>query len=380
MFSNSSNHILTTVALLTLFCSGACTKTPPSPPEPINIGVINSLTGRFDSIGLAVQKGLEMAVEEINGKGGINGRTIKLLVEDDASKTEQAVRAFEKLANESKVPVIIGPLSSGASVATMPLANKYQVVEIPPVAGDPALTRDDDYVFRVYTTDEITARDVVKYAIERFKAKRVAVLNEDSKFGVATMGLLKDSFSKAGVQVVADERVKQGEKEFRPQLARMYQARPDLLIYPSLFFEQSVELTKQILEIIRIPMIPNLIMGTACLWTFDTVSYPPDVYFLNETFGSDIPNNRTMREFIANYRQRNSTAPSPFPAAGHATVYVVKSAMEKGGFTGTQIKSALSGVDVETAFGMVKFDSKGGNVGAGYSLYQLKDKQLALAQ
>ncbi len=208
----------------------------------------------------------------------------------------------------------------------------------------------------------------------------MAVLNEDTKYGAENSRRLRENFAKVGAQVVADERFAQNDKGFRSQLARLFAGHPDLLIYPSLFLEQSLEITKEISQIVQGPSIPNMVVGTACLQTFDTVSYPANVFFLNETFGTDQTANRTMQDFITGYRQRNSTMPTPFVAAGHASVNVVKTALQKGGVTGAQIKSALHSVDDETALGRVKFDSTGGNTGIGYSLYQLKGKQLVLAQ
>lgn len=377
------NPIPMMFVLVALVCFAACSRSSAPPPgEAIRIGVINSLTGRFDSDGPGVQKGIEMAVEEINEKGGINGRKIQLLVEDDASNKEQAVRAFEKLANESKVAVVIGPLSSGASVATMPLANKYQVVQISPLAGHMDLTRADDYAFRVYTNEEIAARFLTKFATERFKAKRVAFMNQDFEFGALNRQFVRENFRNGGIEVVADELVKENQEDFRPQLTRIRAVKPDLLIYPSFFFEGGgIKLTSQAEELLA--GAPNiLIAGTACLSVLQSlnVSFPEHLYFANETFGHDHRDNPVMQDFITKYEKRFSTPATPHPAAAHATVYAVKSAMEKGGFAGPQIKSALQNVDIETAFGRIKFDKNGGNIGASYSLYQLKDKQLVLVQ
>jgi len=382
MFSNTRNPILTWLGL-SLFCVGACASpspAQPATPKPISIGVINSLSGRFDSFGPAVQKGLELAVEEINAQGGINGRKIQLLVEDDASNREQAVKAFEKLASESKVAVVIGPLSSSASVATLPLANKYQVVQIAPLAGHPDLTRANDYAFRMYTTEEISTRFLAEFA-GRLKAKRVAFMNQDTEFGNTNSRLLKENLTNTGIKVVADERIPVNQRDFRPQLTRIRDLKADLLIYPSFFFEGGgTTLTKQAEELLTGG--PNImIAGTACLvFLQDPRVSPERLYFSNETFGRDHRDHPVMQDFITKYEKHFFTPATPHPAVGHATMSVVKTAMEKGGFTGPGIKSALQTVDMETAFGRVKFDSNGGNVGASYSLYQLKDKQLVLVK
>lgn len=116
----------------------------------IRIGAIDPLTGPFAAYGEPVRDGMLLAVDEINAKGGINGRKIELLLEDDGGDPKVSVNAFTKLATVSKVPVIIGPLSSGASMATAPLANRYRVVQISTLAGTIDLTKAGDYAFRIY--------------------------------------------------------------------------------------------------------------------------------------------------------------------------------------------------------------------------------------
>ena len=142
---------------------------------PIRIGAIDPLTGPFAAYGEPVRDGMLLAVDEINAKGGIGGRKIELLLEDDGGDPKNSVSAFTKLATVSKVPVVIGPLSSGASMATAPLAERYKVVQLSTLAGTIDLSKAGDYVFRIYPSSEIGSRYIAKIAIEKFKAKKAAL-------------------------------------------------------------------------------------------------------------------------------------------------------------------------------------------------------------
>lgn len=180
--------VLLVAAILTTGCPQTQKQETPPPKvsEPIRIGAIDPQTGPFAAYGEPVKEGMLLAVDEINAKGGINGRKIELLLEDDAGDPKNAVNAFTKLATVSKVPIIIGPLSSGASMATAPLANQYKVVELATLAGTINLTNAGDYVFRIYPSSEIGSRYIAKMAVEKFKAKKAAILYPTNPFGVAS--------------------------------------------------------------------------------------------------------------------------------------------------------------------------------------------------
>src|SRR5882724_6264232 len=120
--------------------SGAFDRSKSTESGSLRIGAIDPLTGPFAAYGEPVRDGMLMAVDEVNAIGGIGGRKLELILEDDGGDPKLAVNAFTKLATISKVPVTIGPLSSGASMATAPLADRYRVVQLSTLAGTIDLT------------------------------------------------------------------------------------------------------------------------------------------------------------------------------------------------------------------------------------------------
>ncbi len=152
-------------------------------PKMIKIGAIMPLTGELATYGIPVKKGMELALEEINERGGINERTLKIIFEDDLGDPKMAVAAFNKLIDREKVPIILGPLTSSASMATAPVAERRKVVQLSTMAGTIDLKYAGDYVFRVFASNEYQSKAVADKAIDVFHAKRAAILYINNAYG-----------------------------------------------------------------------------------------------------------------------------------------------------------------------------------------------------
>jgi|SRR3990172_4994608 len=364
----------TVIVLIALILGGISLWRGLSPTQSgeIAIGAIDPLTGPFAAYGAPVRDGMLLAVDEINAKGGINGQKIKLLLEDDGGDPKVSVNAFTKLATVSKVPVIIGPLSSGASMATAPLADRYRVVQLSTLAGTIDLTNAGEYVFRIYPSSEIGSRYVAKVAIDRFKAKRVAVLYPNNPFGVTSNKFVAEVIKQSGVEVVAVETFKDGDRDFRSQLSKIKQAKPDVILC-SAYYEEGAQILVQAKQLgLTVPILgEDGWFGPIAGIAGDTLK---NLYFANVAFGPEFKENQRMQGFIAAFRERFKKIPNSYSAAGYAAVYVVKDALQAGGYDGTKIKDVLYKLDLQTAFGTIKYDHNGDNIGATYDLFQLNEK------
>lgn len=338
----------------------------------IRIGAIDPLTGPFAAYGEPVRDGMLLAVDEINSKGGIRGQKIELLLEDDAGDPKTSVNAFTKLATVAKVPVIIGPLSSGASMATAPLADRYRVVQLSTLAGTIDLTNAGDYVFRIYPSSEMGSRYIAKVAIERFNAKRVAIFYPNNSVGVTSNKFVTEVVKQAGAEVVAVETFNDGDRDFRTQLTKIAGATPDVILC-STYYEEGAQILVQAKQLgLTVPVLgEDGWFGPIAAIAGDALK---NLYFANVAFGTEYKGNHIMQEFIAAFERRFGKKPNSFSAAGHAAVYLVKHAIESGGYNGTKIRDALYRLDLMTAFGRVKYDQNGDNIGATYDLFQLSEK------
>jgi branched-chain amino acid transport system substrate-binding protein len=340
--------------------------------ETVRIGAIDPLTGPFAAYGEPVRDGMILAVEELNAKGGIKGRKIEILLEDDGGDPKTSVNAFTKLAAVSKVPVIIGPLSSATSMATAPLADRYHVVQLSTLAGTIDLTKAGDYVFRIYPSSEKGSRYIAKVAIDRFKAKRLAIFYPNNPFGVTSRKFITEVIEHAGARVVAVATFNDGDRDFRTQVMKIAQAKPDILMC-SAYYEEGAQILVQAKQLgLTVPVLGEDgwfgpiagIVGGAL----------KNLYFANVAFGPEYKDNEPMQQFIVAFAQRFKKQPNSYSAAGYAAVYVVKHAIETGGYDGTKIKDTLYRTDMMTAFGRIKFDQNGDNAGATYDLFQLNEK------
>jgi len=338
----------------------------------VKIGAITPLTGPFAAYGEPVQEGMLLAVDEINSEGGINGHKIKLLSEDDSSDPTNAVNAFTKHATVSQVPAVIGPLSSGCSMATAPLADRYKVVQLSTVAGTIDLSKAGDYVFRIYPSSDVGSRYIAKIAVEKFNAKRAALFFANDAFGVTSRKFISEILQGKGVQIVADEAFNGGDRDFRTQLTKIVQAKPDVLMC-SAYYEEGAQILVQAKQLgLNVPILgEDGWFGPIAAVAGDTLK---NLYFANVAFGPDYKNNQPMQQFITAFQQRFKKMPNSYSAAGYSAVYLLKQAIERGGYDGTKIKDALYTTDILTAFGRVKYDANGDNVGATYDLFQLNEK------
>lgn len=335
----------------------------------VRIGAIVPLTGPLAAFGEPVRDGMLMAMEEINTSGGIEGKPIKLIIEDDASDPKTAVNAFTKLATVDKVPIILGPLSSGSSMATAPLADKYHVVQVSTLAGTIDLTHAGDYVFRIYPSSEVGSRYIAKVAVQRFKARRVAILYPTNAFGVTSRKFVTEDMKNSGAQVVVVETFNDGDRDFRTQLTKVAQAKPDLIIC-SAYYTEGAQILVQAKQLgLKVPILgEDGWFGPIADIAGDALK---NLYFANTAFGPEYQNNQVMQKFIRDFQKKFGKKATSYSATGYDAVYLAKKAVDKGGYDGTGIKTALYQIDFQGAFGKIKFDENGDNIGAIYDLFQL---------
>lgn len=204
-----------------------------SQPETYKVGYIAPFTGDGAHYGETVKSGADLAVEDINAAGGINGKKMQLLYEDDQLQPNLGLNALNKLIDKDKCPIIIGAFSSGVTLAIAPVAEKRQVVLLSPTATNDKIKDAGDYIFRVCPSDAVQGAVHARLAHDRLKAKRVAILFENSGYGFGLYQMFKQTFQSLGGTIVAEEGFEEGATDLRTQLTKIRQANPDLVFLPS---------------------------------------------------------------------------------------------------------------------------------------------------
>ena len=201
------------------------TPVPPSPDNPFVIGVMESVTGPGETYGTVAVQAKEMAVEEINAAGGINGRELKLIVEDSKCAAQDAITAYNKLTDVDGVKIILGTSCSGAMLGAAPLAEADGVVLFSGLATNPDIANAGDYIFRTSMSDEQVGIDTgnVMWADG---ARTVATITEATDYAEGVRRTSVAQFKKLGGSVVREERYASDITDFRSQLTKLAGANP----------------------------------------------------------------------------------------------------------------------------------------------------------
>ncbi|MCX6955993.1 MAG: ABC transporter substrate-binding protein, partial [Verrucomicrobia bacterium] len=172
--------------------------------EPIKVGEFACLTGKDATFGQSQHKGILLALEELNAAGGVLGRKLEVLSEDNQSKSGESATAAKKLLSRDKVVAILGEVTSGRSLEVAPLAQSAKIPMIATGATNPSVTQKGDYVFRVCFIDDFQGTVMAKFALNELKARKVATLTSvSSAYSVGLAKFFKETFTAGGGTIVA---------------------------------------------------------------------------------------------------------------------------------------------------------------------------------
>ena len=206
---------------------------PASAQEPIKIGLVTALSGQSARAGEAITRGLQVAIDEINAKGGLlSGRKLELLRRDDESIPAKGVIAARELYFKEKVAVLIGGLDSPVALAIVPIANENKLVFMDPWAAGTPITKNgakDNYVFRVSAVDELVDKAMLQYAQKTYNARKPGMILVNNPWGESNMKGLNAALAEKGVKAAGVERFEGNDVDVVPQLSRLKSAGTDVL-------------------------------------------------------------------------------------------------------------------------------------------------------
>ena len=193
--------------------------------EPIRVGYLPALTGPSSATGIGINRGIQLAVKEINDGGGINGRQIELILRDTQSDPTKAVNGAAELAHGEKVSVVFGPVNSGESLAAVPMLARTGTPQVHPCWVD-SLTDPQKYpmCFRNAPTNQQIGGAANRYVAAVLKAKKVAVVSDTTGYGTASVNAYVPMLKAKGAQVVYQGNVDAANPDLKPELLRMQSA------------------------------------------------------------------------------------------------------------------------------------------------------------
>jgi branched-chain amino acid transport system substrate-binding protein len=299
--------------------------------EEIKIGEVNPISGAIGQYGTTCHQGIQLAIEQANQNGGVLGKKIQLLTEDNQSRAGETSTIVRKLVTQDKVAAIVGDLTSSATLEGGPIAQAAKIPMVTPLATNPKVTQIGDYIFRVCFIDEFQGRVMARFALEELKAKKAAILTDTKQdYSVGLSGFFDQTFTGGSGTVVRQQSYSSGDADFRAILTSVKASHPDVVFVPGYYPEVSIIL-KQARQLgIDAPFIGCEAWDSPTLLAVAGKS-ADGCYFSNQ-FSPDDPSS-VVQEFGRTYQAKFSARPDNFAALGYDAARVVIDAIKRAGST-----------------------------------------------
>ncbi len=338
-------RIIVILAVVTgLFASVIGTGCSPKAAEPIYIGMANPMTGDNAWIGETKVRGVELAVELANKNGGIDGREIKLVIEDDQGNPTQAVNVAKKLAGDEKILAVIGHWNSSCALAAI---ETYTEAGLPLLsdAASTQLSNSSDFFFRTCATDDQLARQMAQFMFEKKGHKNVAVLYPNNDYGVGANASFSDEFKKLGGTVLAEEAYFEGatSKDFTPQLTKVKGLNPDGIFLGGYYTEGALIMQQSRTNLdLQVPFYGTDAINSQELVTLggDSVEGVTFVGFFDAT--RDLPG---VKEYVEAFKAKYDMEPDTFGSLAFDSANLVIEAIRQNGATREGITKYLEEVE-----------------------------------
>jgi branched-chain amino acid transport system substrate-binding protein len=340
--------------------------------DTIKLGVAGPHSGDLASYGIPTIKAAELVVKDINAKGGVLGKQVELLVEDDVCKPEVATNTATKLVSEG-VDVVLGHICSGATKAALGIYKDANIPVMSPSATNPALTQSGDYpnFFRTIASDDAQARLEVDFALDVLKLKKIAVLHDKGDYGKGLAEFAKAFLEKdPRAEVVFYEGITPGAVDYSAVVQKIKRSGAEAVIFGGYHPEASKIVTQM-----RKKRMDTIFISDDGVKddTFIKVAqkYAEGVY---ATGPKDVSSNPMAIAANEAHQAAYGSDPGAFYLNAYAAALALLNAIEQAGSTDyAAVTNALRTKDVETPLGKIRFDDRGDAIGVGFSMYQVKN-------
>ena len=345
---------------------------PADAQTPIKIGASMSVTGTYAKPGSYQKEGYDVCIDELNGKGGLLGRKVELVIYDDQSQPATAVKLYEKLITEDKVDAVMGPYSSAVSEAVANVTEKYKKVMVAPLAATTSIFKKGrKYIFMVITPAENYLDGLIDMAAKR-GLKTVAIINEDTLFPKASAAGTAEAAKKRGMQVVLQEAYPKGNTDFSALLVKIKAANPDV-IAAGTYFDDAVAITRQMKELNVNPKMFGLTVGGDLPEFYDLLKQNAEYIYGSTQWDESLPY-PGQKEFLAAYTKKFKHEPSYHAAAGYAGCLIYGEAVKRAGtLDADRVREQLLKMETKTAFGDYKVEADGFQVAHKMVMLQWQD-------
>lgn len=331
--------VVVSALIAMLFCSSAFAA------GTIRIGGLFAVTGPAAFIGDPAKKTLEMLVKDTNRKGGINGMKVETVIYDTGGDPTKAVQLATRLIRDDKVAVIVGPSTTGETMAVIPLVEKAKIPMISSAAGGKIVDPVKHWVFKAAASDHIAVEKLLNYVHSK-NQKRIALLTVSDGFGTSGREQLKAYAAKQGFTIVADEVFAPKDTDMTPQLTKIRGLKPDAIIAWALNPGMAV-IAKGVKQLdIKIPLYMS--HGTATTKFIelagdaaDGVIHPAGKMAIWSSLPKSDPQAKLLKEYYLEYKKLYGEEATTFGGYAYDAYRLIVSAVEKGNTTPEQIRNGI---------------------------------------
>ena len=325
--------------------------------DTIVVGEVAAMTGGTATFGQSSHAGTQMAVDEINAAGGLLGKQVKLVTEDDQSKQGEAGTVAKKLISREKVIAMLGEVASGRSLEMGPICQKAGVPMISPASTNPKVTEVGDYVFRVCFIDPFQGTVMAKFALSR-GWKKVAILTDSKQdYSVGLTQFFKEYYTKNGGTIVGEASYGSGDKDFKAQLTSIRGGAPDA-IFASGYYNESGLIAVQARELgLTVPLLGGDGWDSPSL--VEVAGKAMEGCFFSNHFSAEDTTPR-IQDFVKRYQAKHKKTPDAMAALGYDSAMILFDAIKRAGTTeGKALRDAIAATkDFEGITGKITLDEK----------------------
>ena len=292
----------------------------------IKIGAAEALSGGAAQYGISIRNAQQLAVEQINAAGGVNGDKLVLVVEDEQGKKEEAINVFKKLIFQDRVLMIFGPTLSNSAQAAFPIAQAAKIPAFGTSTTADGITSIGDFTFRNAVTEADVLPETLKAAIKAGNVKKVAVMyGNDDVFTKSGYDNFKKALADQNVPVTTTETFAKGDVDFKAQLTKIKASNPDAIVLSALLAEGAPIMVQARQIGLNIPVIGG--NGMNSVKVFDLAKGASDGLWVGSPWSAE---NKTAEntKFIESYTQKYKTAPDQFAAQAYDGIQIAATALK----------------------------------------------------
>ncbi|HEX8338619.1 MAG TPA: ABC transporter substrate-binding protein [Pyrinomonadaceae bacterium] len=344
-----------------MLAAAACQPGPAGPGgaggDKVKIGVFMSLTGSTAQFGISSTNGIKMAAEEVNSAGGINGKQVELLVQDDRSDAQEAATIVTKFVTQDGVHGIIGEVASSRTIAAAPIAQNARVPLLTPSSTNPEVTKKGDYIFRSCFIDPVQGAAMSQFAAKSLGKKRAALMvDRKNDYSTGLEKVINEVFPRLGGQVVITQSYQEGDTDFNGQLTSIKGADPDVIFIPGYYGDVALIAKQARDKGLNVPLVGGDGWDSAQLFTIGGAAVVGS-YFTNHY--SPFDTDPKVQKFVQGYQQRYGQVPDALAATAYDAALIMFDAVKRANsLDGKAIRDALAATkDFPGVTGTVNFNA-----------------------